>query len=213
MACLLLNHVRAQEGFLYPAHVWSAGIDLSQFNYMLSQEKLNLHIAGSVQYKPVYFFTINTVFGYNNTRDERGQGYAELEKYNSKGGYAKLGFDLSLGISPRYQNKRLFFGYQWGFLRFSESGEFVKKNPYWSDFKYPFIRDVKNYSAGEFVFGYQWISRIWGLRIQGYGMTLKSDNRISNDNSVVNGYRSPFIPGYGYSRGGVNLILLYRLGK
>lgn len=210
--CSISYKSNAEKNVFELIELWSVGTDLSQFNYYVTGQKQGLNFATQLQYKPFRFLTFNNVLGYNEVNDERGQGFVSLNQYNSKGAYVKLGFDVSLGIARYKPNNRFFIGYQWGYLRFSESGVFQMGNLYWSNFNLPYTRQKASYSAHEFIFGYQWIKDNWGIRIQGYAMHDKPNAKISKPNGIIDGYKSPFIPGYGYRRGGVNVILLFPIG-
>ncbi|MEZ4804498.1 MAG: hypothetical protein R2852_03165 [Bacteroidia bacterium] len=212
LSCFLISAgALAQVPIFNKSNILAVGLDLSQFNYMIEKKPSAMNFATSVHYKPFYFLSLNGAIGYNKTHSQREQGYSELIEYESKGSFAKFGFDLSLGLSKRYLDKRIFIGYQWSSLNFHESGIFERRNLYWSDLHIPYKRENHKFNAGELVLGYKAMKFRWGYRIQIYSMSSNKDIQISRSESPVSNFRSPFLPGYGYHRSGINFILMYRL--
>jgi hypothetical protein len=185
------------------------GLDLSQFNYMVSKKAaFNAGLFG--QYKPFSFLSLNASMIVNNVYEERGQGYSQLEDYESHGFCFKAGFDLSLRIS-RNRKSRAFWGYNGAVINSRESGRFVLDNLYWSPHNYGYQLPSRTFYAAEWVLGFQFEGRKLVFRPQFYGLFNVHDKKISYNDEVAQGYRSPFIPGFGYVRGGINFILMYRL--
>jgi hypothetical protein len=189
------------------------GADLSQFTY-IKHSAFNAGIAA--QYKPFYFLSLNSALGYNNVSRFRAVKYRNMVEYNSRGGFLKLGFDLSLRLSKENRNNRIFIGFQTMLIDFKESGRFEIKN-YWDTVSIPFKAEPRVAIANEIIFGFQASYKRWLIRPQFYVTLENDDKRVSyNDKAsmgyfdkFLTGYRSPFIPGFGFRRGGLNMLVMY----
>ncbi len=213
--CLMCQSQRAfafLPGFLqeriYGQH--QAGIDLSQLNYLVTTKKQGFNAGLFYQYQPFRFLSLNASVFSNHVFTKRRQGYRELVAYESRGTCFKLGFDVSLRLN-RNKSTRVFWGYQKGLIHGRESGRFFAGNQYWGDHNFEYATKARNYLVTEWIFGFQFGNRNLVFRPQFYGMFAKDDDRISKRHDIVENYHSPFIPGYGFIRGGINFLLLYRL--
>jgi len=187
----------------------SLGIDLSQFNYYFNKKTgFNAAIVG--QYKPYRFLGLNASCFINHIDDERKMGYPQLYDFKARGMCFKAGFDGSMRIS-RNRQLRAFMGLQLGVISFRESGRFVLENNYWGAHHYVFSSPYRTYQVAEFNAGLQFTKNKWTFRPQFYCFLGKEDKKVSYHNDIVEGYKSPFVPGYGYNRRGVNFIVMYRL--
>ncbi|MES2618524.1 MAG: hypothetical protein V4613_11640 [Bacteroidota bacterium] len=195
-----------------PAKVWSLGLDISQFNYLIGTGSKGFNAGVCGQYQPYRFLSINTSLMHNSVNYQRGKWYDRLEKYHSEGVCFKLGFDLSVKISKGEKNTRAFFGYQGMITRYKESGQFEIDN-YWGKYTNTYETKIRQKLAREVIFGLQYNKKQWIIRPQIFSIFAMDDIRISPNDDIVKGYKSPFIPGFGFRRGGINLIVMYRLGK
>ena len=193
-------------------NMWHAGIDVGQFTYLVTTEKKGFNAAVTGQYKPFYFLALNSSFTYNDINRLRRNGYDKLVEYHSRGACLKLGFDVSVRLSRKERNTRAFIGCQFLHTIYSESGRFQIEN-YWGDHIRTFEVKDRYINAGEIILGFQFAKKRWLLRPQFYFINLKDDIKFSNNDEIVKGYYSPFIPGFGFNRGGLNLIFAYRIGK
>lgn len=209
---LIIGHnVKALSPF-QKSNEWSAGLDISQFNYFINPGKKGLNMGIIGQYRPYRFLSLNGALIRNYTGAQRGQAIGYLNEYISKGSCIKLGFDVSLKIGKSPHGTRLFFGYQGMAIRYNEAGRFEKTN-YWGTYTQNFETETKTVFAREVIFGLQFRSGRITIRPQVYSIFLKDDIRISHDNTIVEGYKSPFVPGLGFRRSGLNFIMLYRFGQ
>jgi hypothetical protein len=208
----LRGHGLAQGSLFYvpKARQLNVGLDLSQFSYLLDQKKKELNVGIFAQYKPYYLLGFNTSLIYNHVRSPRSNGYKNLEDYHSRGTCLKLGFDLSIRLSRRKRDTRGFIGYQACLVGYKESGRFEIDN-YWGKYTSDFETRWRTGYAGEVIFGFQFLKGRWLLRPQVYIVFDNNDRRISRNDAVLNGYSSPFVPGFGYRRGGLNFILVCKL--
>lgn len=218
-ACLLILLITSTKAMhaILPAY-WqeryygrhNGGIDLSQFVYFTGPNKKGFNGGAFYQFQPFRFLAFNASGFVNNVYWQRNQGYAELVDYESHGLAVKAGLELSLRLS-RSKNSRLFFGYQEAMISYRESGRFFVDGLYWGVHERAFNLPARTYLATEWIFGFEFCKDKWIFRPQFYGMFADHDARISSHDEVVTGYKSPFIPGFGFIRGGVNLLLLYKL--
>lgn len=192
-------------------HQLSVGLDLSQF-YYLTNIKPGFNAAVFGQYKPFRFLSLHASCFINNISDERRYGYSQLKDYENHGMCLKAGFDGSLRIS-RNRDFRAFMGLQFGAISFRESGRFELDNGYWDSHHYVFSTPSRAYQVAEFNIGLQYTKKNWIFRPQFYMFLAKDDKRVSYHNEIADGYYSPFVPGYGYQRKGVNFILMYRFNQ
>jgi hypothetical protein len=188
----------------------SIGLDLSQF-YYFTNFKPRFNGAVIAQYKPCRFLAFNASCFINNIQDERRFGYSQLKDYENHGTCFKGGFDGSVRIS-RNREFRAFMGLQAAAVSFRESGRFELDNGYWGHHQSVFSTPSRTYGVGELNMGLQFMRKKWIFRPQFYMFLAKDDKKVSYHNDVNDGYRSPFVPGYGYNRRGVNFILMYSLG-
>lgn len=181
------------------------GIDISQFNYYFGAGKKGFNMGICHSYKPLHFLSFNSSLTYNNVHYQHKKGYYNLTQYNSKGVCLKLGTDLSLRLSPS-RKTRAFIGCQYGLLNFKESGVFTMPN-YWGTYDHYYQTKAKFYSAWEIIWGLKFNIKKVHIKMQLYSLFEYFDPLISYHDEVVEGYQTPFIPGYGFRRGGLNLIV------
>jgi len=186
------------------------GVDISPLNYMVSERKRAFNTGFFAQFKPYRFLSFNSSFFIHHVEDVRGQGYPNLTHYASQGHCAKLGFDISLRLN-RKKTSRLFMGYQKAWVNYKESGNFILDNGYWGHHEKIFNTGYRDYLVTEFIAGFQFENKHWVFRPQVYNIFFKDDRKISYHDNIVQGYRSPFIPGFGFKRGGINLLFLYKI--
>jgi hypothetical protein len=186
-------------------HQHMIGVDLAQLNYYVGPNDDNFNFGINYQYQPVRFLSINSALIYNHVNYQRSKYYNNLYNYNSKGVCFKLGYDVSLSLS-KDKKTRLFIGHQLGFVNYKETGEIIVKNQ-WGDYHQQFSYQHKTKHATEIILGIKTHIKKVQLIFQFYSMFLPSDKRVSTHDKIASGYRSVFIPGYGFKRGGLNLIL------
>jgi hypothetical protein len=203
------NGIKPLELKLMPIQQFNAGIDLAQFTYNLHPETRGLNAGLFAQYKPFYFLGFHANLIYNNVRSQGSQDYYNLFDYQSRGTCLKLGSDLSLRLGVRRRDTRAFIGGQVSLVRYEESGRFQWEN-YWGEHDQPFNTGFSTAVAGEFLCGLQFQMKKCIFRTQFYIVSNPDNRYISSNDSVLEGYKSPFIPGLGYWRRGLNLVLLYK---
>jgi hypothetical protein len=181
------------------------GVDLAQLNYYAGSNEKNFNFGINYQYRPVRFLSLNTALIYNHVNYQRSNQYQNIYDYNSKGICFKLGYDVSLGLSND-KKTRLFIGHQLGILNFKETGDIKIKN-FWGDYNKYFFNKPKTSHATEIIVGVKTNIKKAHLIFQFYSMFLPSDSRVSTQDEIAYGYKSIFLPGYGFKRGGLNLIL------
>ncbi len=210
---LLLSCLPAY-GQNYPVRInqWRIGADLSQFYYVFGAGKTDVNASICGQYKPFYFLSLNSSFIYNSVNNQMGKGYINLNDYHCNGASIKLGFDLSIKISRDNKNTRAFIGIHGLYTRYRESGNFEIDN-YWGKHVKMLETNPRHGFAKEFVFGIQFSKKRWSVRPQIYAIYVRDDQRISRNDNIAYEYYSPFVPGFGYDRVGLNLILFYNLGN
>lgn len=212
---LISLFTNVSEGNAFPTKKYArinqlnVGLDLSQFNYFVGPNKKGFNGSAMAQYKPYYFLGFSASCFYNNVRFQRDQGYRDLLEYDCSGIGTKLGTELSLSLSRKKRDNRMFLGYQVAFVQFRESGLFVKQEQYWGNYYHGFNSKSKQFVANEIIGGFQFSKGKFKIRTQFYGIFFADDSRVSYDHDIIQGYRSPFLPGYGFKRGGLNLFLLY----
>jgi hypothetical protein len=188
----------------------NVGLDLAQFNYYLDTHKTGFNAGGFAQYKPYYFLGLNAALVYNNVHTTRSNGYFNLKSYNSRGICLKLGFDASVRLSRRKRDTRALIGFQSDLVAYKESGSFVIEN-YWGNHINTFETRTRLVRVTEINFGFQFLFGRCILRPQVYSIFGMDDESASRNESVMRNYSSPFIPGLGFRRGGLNLLLVYTL--
>lgn len=189
---------------------WNIGTDLSQALYIFGTGKKDFNASFCAQYKPFYFLSINTSLSHNSVNNQMGKGYLNLQDYHCRGISSKLGFDLSLGLSKVNKKTRIFIGLQGVFTRYSESGRFEIEN-YWGTHVKPLEMGIRKGLASEIIIGVQFSAKRWLVRPQFYAINIRDAKRISGNDKFITKYKSPFVPGFGYDRMGLNLIVLYSL--
>jgi hypothetical protein len=189
-------------------HQHLIGLDLAQINYYTAQENLYLNIGVNYQYRPVRFLSLNSSLIFNDMNKFVSNEYENLYDYKSKGICFKYGYDVSLGLSND-KKTRLFIGQQFGILNYSESGnvilrEFGQRDNYYQQ---NFSKKHQTSYGSELILGLKTNINKTFLLFQMYFMTEKSDKRVSSRDEIAYGYQSVFLPGYGFKRHGLNLII------
>jgi hypothetical protein len=62
----------------------------------------------------------------------------------------------------------------------------------------------------EYDFTYQIEVKNWMYKFQIYTMFDSSSRKIDNEKQLIEGHKVEFVPGYGWSRGGVNFFVFYK---
>lgn len=190
---------------------YGLGVDLSQNIYYFYDKKVGFNGAVAGFYKPYNFLSLNGAFYYNHVRSDNGNAYFNMKDYRSIGTCFKLGPELSLRIRKTKKLKqRLGWGYQLGFLNFREQAHFVFDEPVWGNYEVDLKTPQKHYRVWEYDFNYQLEAKHWLLKLQVYGLFNSGSRAIDRDNRMFADYKVVFVPGYGYSRGGINVLLFYK---
>ncbi len=184
------------------------GFDMAQFNYLVNDHPRTLHFGVNYQYRPVRFLSLNSALIYNHVNFVRKNEYRNLYDYNSKGLCFKYGYDFSVGIT-RDKRTRLFIGQQFGVLRYKESGNIDLNTVIWGNLNYQesFSQQHKTYHASELILGLKTNVKKVHLIFQFYIMSNNSDKKVSSHDEIAEGYKSIFLPGYGFRRNGLNLVI------
>jgi hypothetical protein len=189
------------------------GLDLTQFLYIKRGNELQTNLGANLLFKPYRFLGLNAAAFYNSV--DVGNGYFEnLKAYSSKGVCYKLGFDVSIGISEKNKESRLFLGYNYCHINFREKAVFSEENYYWGG-NYEYVYDPANKSTDvlEYTLGYRVVKGDFLFRAQIFSMFNKhflDYLRVENEQGT---YDPIFVPGFGYNQWGLNVILAYNIDK
>lgn len=186
------------------------GLDICQFNYLAGGSPRLANYAVMYQYRAFRFFNINASFFANNVHTKPAHNYVEMTEYASRGSCLKLGGQFNLRLS-RNKASRIFLGYQGALIHYHETGSFLINRLYWGNHEYRFDKKYPNQLALEYIIGFQFGSERLVFQPQFYAMFDQHIRRVASHNEVLDGYRSPFIPGFGYRKAGINFLVLYRL--
>ena len=197
----------------FPANNWLgkhyAGVDMCQFGYLAGGRPMLSNYAIMYQYRAFRFFNINASFFSNNVHTKPVGNYVEMTEYASRGLCFKLGGQFNLRLS-RNKASRIFLGYQGALIHYQETGNFAINQLYWGNHKYSFDKKYPNQFAMEYIIGFQFGRERIVFQPQIYAMFDRHIRKVSSHNEVLDGYRSPFIPGFGYKKAGLNFLILYR---
>ncbi len=189
-------------------HKHSFSIDASQLFYIFNNNSPKLNLGLSYHYRPINSLSINSSFFYNAIDRQGDRGYDGLSEYLNKGICIKSGYDISISIS-KDKKTRLFFGNQFCFIRSKEIGK-LEINYYWGNYKAKIESQNKNNFAFETIFGLKKYYKNYFYSIQVYNLSLNRHRIISKREDFLKDYRTPFVPGFGYRSGGVNLLIGYQ---
>lgn len=206
------SNISAEAKVIPLFNEFGAGLDISQFNNYIAarKPKVNFGIVGF--YNPYKFLKFNMATYVNSVGDLHGGSYKGLETYRSTGFCVKMGPELSLKIRKHSKrNKRLTWGYDLCLASFRERGEIRIKEPYWGDYVKSFDTKRKFIKLWQYTLGYQVNIRRVQLKLQAYVMFEQSYSDLKLVNKVVQNYQPVFVPGFGYSQGGLNVCLYYRM--
>ena len=211
---LLLTFLVNLSGFsLRPnkSRKYGLGMDLVQPFYMLDSRKNGLNCAFAGMYKPYNFLSLNASVFYNQINYDKKSAYRNLSDYSSIGTCFKLGPELSLKVGRRKKIvRRLGWGYNYGLLNFREKAHIVIHDPVWGDYDVDFKTPQKRFGVWEYYFNYQLEVKTWMLKFQVFGLFNSSSRNINDNTRMFSDYKSIFVPGYGYNRGGINLFVYYK---
>lgn len=211
---LLVSELSAQKLFnLEPLNTLNVGVDFSQVLYYVSSKGTGVNLGVSAQYKPYNFVELNASIISNHVRKQGGIRHYNAFEYYSKGYCVKIGATLSARISQKYRTKRIFLGWNTAFASIEEKGSFSFPDLYWSPYVFNIESKRSFIGLDEIVCGLQFPIKKTLLKIQLYSILAKDEARISYiKNDQIGRFYSPFIPGFGYRRGGLNLMLLFPIG-
>jgi hypothetical protein len=203
-----ISHAKLPNVYIPLVHHHFLGFDVAQFNYLVNDHPKTLNFGINYQYRPVRFFSLNAALIYNHVNFVRKNEYRNLYDYNSKGFCFKYGYDFSVGIT-RDKRTRLFIGQQFGVLSYKETGDIDLNTLIWGNLNYQesFSQKHSPSHASELVLGLKTNVRKVHLIFQFYMMSNKSDDRVSSHDKIAEGYKSIFLPGYGFRRNGLNLVI------
>lgn len=212
MACVC--SVKAQ-GFVYKntENRLHLGLDLAQFSYIKRGDALMPNLGAVLLFKPYNFLGLNASAFYNSVDAADGH-FSNVKSYSSKGTCYKLGFDLSMGISNKNKNSRLFLGYNYCYINFREKAVFSEEDSYWGgsyDFNYE--PSTKKTDVLEYNLGYRTVKGDFQFRLQLYVMFNHHFRDYLREENELGTYDPIFVPGFGYRAGGLNVILAYNIGR
>jgi len=190
------------------------GMDLTQLTYFVSPHRTGLNIGLNGQYKLLKQLTATTAFYFNDVSNSRGHGYINMSDYKSRGYCLKLGVQTGVKLysAPRSRHS-LIVGLNYGKSSFRESGIMVTRSKYWGDYYVPFNTSAKEADCLEMTMGYEFVGVKRSFKVQFYTMYLADDNKGVIDDTVAVGYRTVFLPGYGYNKMGLNCIYSFNLAS
>ncbi len=191
-------------------NAFGLGVELIEpVRMLVTKNKPNFAIGG--YYKPYKFLALNASLFYNREGWESKNKTYGMTDYLSYGTCFKFGPELSFGIRPMNKiKKRIGLAYNVGLLNFKEEANIIFNESYWGDLEKQFKTADKKFVIWEYDFTYQIEVKNWMYKFQIYTMFDSSSRKIDNEKQLIEGHKVEFVPGYGWSRGGVNFFVFYK---
>lgn len=212
--CLYVLPVFAQGVNIDSSKQVLLGVDLTQWTYFVSPHKTGLNIGLCGQYKILKQLSLSSALYFNDVSNSRGNGYINMSDYRSRGYCIKLGVQTGVKLYKTARSRHsLVTSLSYGRVNFRESGVLNTRSKYWGDDVKIFSTSAKIADCMEWAFGYEFTGVKRSFKFQYYTMFMAYDSKEIVDNSIAAGYRSVFLPGYGFYKMGLNCIYSFNLAS
>ena len=188
------------------------GTDLSQLNNYRYKQNTGIHFGLNGHYKVYKQFSLTSSLYYNDI-NRNLTVYKNIKDYRSQGYCFKLGVQSGFKIKEGHSRLSMVFGFNYAKVKFRESGSIQSPESYWGDYFHTFRTPLKNADCTELNAGFQIDSKDFGFKVLLYAMIDSYGNKWLRDDDIAENYKSWFVPGYGYFKHGINLMVFAKLNN